>query len=41
LLIRLAQALGTRTGATVRFVHSVPGEEAESQEALKIQFERY
>ena len=40
-LIRAAESLGTRTGAKVRLVHAVPGEEAQPQHALNVEFEHY
>jgi nucleotide-binding universal stress UspA family protein len=41
ILIRATDSLGARTGAKVRLVHAVPGEETEPLRALNVEFDRY
>jgi nucleotide-binding universal stress UspA family protein len=40
-LVRAADSLGSRTGAKVRLVHAVPGEEVGPQRGFNVEFDRY
>jgi nucleotide-binding universal stress UspA family protein len=40
-LVRSAATFGAKTGATVRLVHAVPGEENGLQQSMNLEFERY